>query len=138
MDRQADRQAVYQEITDIFGLVPSFFKELPDTTIEAEWRLFKAVQVDDGPIPQKYRELIGLGIAAVMKCRYCAFYHTALAKLFGATQDEIEAAVHYAKSSAGWSAYLNGMQVDYDTFTREVDQACGHVRSQMSQQQRAA
>ncbi|CAO3356818.1 carboxymuconolactone decarboxylase family protein [Azospirillum melinis] len=133
-----DRQAVYQEIADVFGLVPSFFKELPDNTVEAEWRLFKAVQVDDGPIPQKYRELIGLGIAAITKCRYCVFYHTALARLFGATRDEIEAAVHYAKSSAGWSAYLNGMQVDYDTFTREVDQACDHVRSQMSQQQRAA
>ncbi len=131
-----DRQDVYQDIERIFGLVPTFFKELPDNTLEAEWRLFKAVQVDDGPIPQKYRELIGLGIAAVTKCRYCIFYHTALARLFGATSDEIEAAVHYAKSSAGWSAYLNGLQVDYDTFAREVERACEHVRAQ--QEPRAA
>ncbi|HRX74821.1 MAG TPA: carboxymuconolactone decarboxylase family protein [Hyphomonas sp.] len=129
-----DRQDVYQEIEQTFGLVPSFFKELPDNTIEAEWRLFKAVQVDDGPIPQKFRELIGLGIAAVAKCRYCTFYHTALAKLFGATDAEIEAAVHYAKSSAGWSAYLNGLQIDYDTFAREVEQACDHVRKHQQNQ----
>lgn len=129
-----DRQQVYQEIEGIFGLVPSFFKELPDHTVEAEWRLFKAVQLDDGPIPLKYRELIGLGIAAVTKCRYCVFYHTAIAKLFGATDAEIEAAVHYAKSCSGWSTFINGMQVDYDTFTREVNQACDFVRSQQQKQ----
>lgn len=123
-----NRQDVYDEIQQVFGLVPSFFKELPDNTVEAEWRLFKIVQVDDGPIPQKYRELIGLGIAAVTRCRYCLFYHTALARLFGASQDEIEAAVHYAKSSAGWSAYLNGLQVDEETFRREVTQACDYVK----------
>jgi hypothetical protein len=36
--------------------------------------------------------------------------------------------VHYAKSSAGWSAYLNGMQVDYDQFKKEIRQACEYVR----------
>jgi AhpD family alkylhydroperoxidase len=96
----------------------------------------KAVQVEDGRIPQKYRELIGLGIAAVATCRYCAFYHTALTKPFGATDDEIEAAVHYARSSDGRSAYLNGLQVDYDTFRQEAEQACDHVR--MQQQNKTA
>lgn len=132
-----NRQDVYDEIQQVFGLVPSFFKELPDNTVEAEWRLFKIVQVDDGPIPQKYRELIGLGIAAVTRCRYCVFYHTALARLFGASQDEIEAAVHYAKSSAGWSAYLNGLQVDEETFRREVTQACDYVKRQQQVQNAA-
>ncbi|MBP2232107.1 AhpD family alkylhydroperoxidase [Azospirillum agricola] len=132
-----DRQQVYQEIEGIFGLVPSFFKELPDNTVEAEWRLFRAVQLDDGPLPVKVRELIGLGIAAVTKCRYCVFYHTAIAKLFGASDAEIEAAVHYAKSSAGWSAYLNGLAVDYDSFTREVEQACDFVRSRQEHKQAA-
>jgi predicted small metal-binding protein len=52
-----------------------------------------------------------------------------VAKLNGATDDEIEDAVHYAKSSAGWSAYLNGLQVDYDQFKEEVIRACEYVRS---------
>jgi hypothetical protein len=38
-------------------------------------------------------------------------------------------AVHYAKSSAGWSTYLNGMQMDFEQFKREVTQACEHVRA---------
>ncbi len=124
------REQVYREIEAMFGLVPSFFKEVPDASLELEWKLFKKVQFDEGPIPNKYRELIGVAISAVTKCKYCALYHTEVAKLNGATDAEIEDAVHYAKSSAGWSAYLNGLQVDYEKFRGEVLQACEHVRKQ--------
>ncbi|MFG3405457.1 carboxymuconolactone decarboxylase family protein [Streptomyces sp. NPDC048142] len=30
------------------------------------------------------------------KCRYCTLFHTEAAKLFGATDEEIQEAVHYA------------------------------------------
>ncbi|NWG02861.1 MAG: DUF1059 domain-containing protein [Syntrophaceae bacterium] len=123
------RQEIYKEIEQTFGLVPSFFKLIPDSSLELEWRLFKRVQFDEGPIPNKYRELIGVGIAAITKCRYCSLYHTEVAKLNGATDAEIEDAVHFAKSSAGWSTYLNGMQVDYEQFKSEVNQAYEYVRS---------
>jgi AhpD family alkylhydroperoxidase len=124
-----NRQEVYREIEETFGLVPSMFRVVPDSSLELEWRLFKRVQFDEGPIPNKYRELIGVAIAAATKCRYCALYHSEVAKLNGATEEEIEDAVHYAKSSAGWSTYINGLQLDYDEFKDEVLQACEHVRS---------
>lgn len=123
------RQQVYRQIEDMFGLVPSMFKQVPDSSLEMEWQLFKRVQFDPGPIPNKYRELIGVALAAATKCRYCELYHTELARLNGASEQEIEDAVHYAKSSVGWSTYLNGMQVDYDTFKDEVLHACEHVRA---------
>jgi alkylhydroperoxidase/carboxymuconolactone decarboxylase family protein YurZ len=56
-------------------------------------------------------------------------YHTEVAKLYGATDAEIEDAVHYAKSSAGWSTYINGLQIDFNQFKEEVHQACEHVRA---------
>lgn len=123
------RQEVYNEIEETFGLVPSMFRSIPDSSLEQEWQLFKRVQLEEGPIPNKYRELIGLAIAGVTKCRYCAFYHTEVAKLFGATEEEIEDALHFAKSSAGWSAYVNGLQLDFEQFKDEILQACEHVRS---------
>jgi AhpD family alkylhydroperoxidase len=122
------RKQVYQEIEEMLGLVPSFFKAIPDSSLEMEWNLFKRVQFEEGPIPNKYRELIGLGIAAVTKCRYCAFFHTEAAKLNGATDAEIEDAVHFAKSSAGWSAYLNGLQFEFAQFKQEVLDIAEHVR----------
>lgn len=122
------RDEVYQEIEQMMGLVPSFFKALPDSSLEEEWRLFKKVQVEETAIPNKYRELIGVGIAAIMRCKYCSYFHTEMAKLYGATADEIEDAVHFAKSSAGWSTYLNGLQTDYELFKAELDEVCEHIR----------
>lgn len=124
-----NRKEIYKDIEAMFGLVPSFLKTIPDSTLENEWELFKKIQIEDGAIPNKYRELIGLGLSAVSKCRYCTLFHTEMARLFGATDTEIEEAVHYAKSSAGWSAYLNGMQVDYDQFKDELRQAGEHARA---------
>ncbi|GMV38331.1 MAG: hypothetical protein AMXMBFR64_00470 [Myxococcales bacterium] len=124
----ATKAEIYREIEAALGSVPSFFKLVPEATLQEEWTLFRKIQMEDGPIPHKYRELIGIGISATTKCRYCSYFHTEMARLFGATDAEIEAAVHYAKSSAGWSAYINGLQVDFDTFKSEVAQACDHVR----------
>jgi len=122
------REEIFKEIEQMFGLVPSMFKAVPESSLELEWQLFKRIQFEEGPIPNKYRELIGVAISAISKCHYCAYYHTELAKLNGATEAEIEDAVHYAKSSAGWSTYINGLQLNYEEFTGEIDRACEHVR----------
>ncbi len=126
-----NRQQVYKDIEQKLGLVPSFFKKLPDNSLQLEWELMQRVQIDQGPIPNKYRELMGLAISAVTKCQYCLYFHTQFAKVFGATDAEIEDAVHTAKATAGWSAYVNGLQLDFDQFKREVNQACEYVGAQL-------
>jgi AhpD family alkylhydroperoxidase len=124
-----NREQIYKEMEHTLGLVPSFFKLIPDSTLELEWELFKKIELDETPIPNKYRELIGLAIAGVTKCRYCAFYHTEVARLFGASEEEIEDAMHYAKSVAGWSTYVNGLQIDFEQFKDEVLRVCEHVHA---------
>jgi AhpD family alkylhydroperoxidase len=128
------RKEVYQEIEQMMGIVPAMFKALPDSSIEQEWQHFKKVQIEETAIPNKFRELIGIGIAAVMKCRYCSYYHTEIAKLYGAIEPEIEDAIHFAKSSAGWSTYINGLQIDFDQFKSEIDHACEHIRKSQMQE----
>ncbi len=123
------KEEVLKEIEQTFGVVPSMFKALPESTIELEWNLMKRVQMEEGPIPNKYRELIGVAVAAISKCRYCSYFHTEMAKLNGATDAEIEDAVHFAKSSAGWSTYINGLQLNFKEFKKEIDMACEHVRA---------
>lgn len=125
----AERQQVYNEMQAMLGVVPTFFKNVPDNSLKLEWELMKQVQMVPGAIPNKYRELIGVAVSAVSKCHYCAYFHTEFAKLNGATDAEIEDAIHYAKSTAGWSTWINGYQMDYDQFRREVDQICAHVRA---------
>ncbi len=123
------KEEVFNEIEQTFGLVPAMFKAVPESSLELEWKLFMKVQLEEGPIPNKYRELIGVAISAISKCRYCSYFHTELAKLNGATEAEIEDAIHFAKSTAGWSTYVNGLQLDYDEFRKEVDMACEHVKN---------
>jgi len=131
------RQEVYREIEQTFGLVPSMFKDVPDSKFDHEWKLLREIQLEEtGPIPLKYRELISLAISGATKCPYCTLYHTEVARLFGATDQGTEATVHYAKSTAGWSTYSNGLEIDSNQFRKEMKQACGHVRS--SQQSAAA
>jgi len=125
-----NRQEVYKEIENTMGTVPTMFKSIPDSSLELEWRLMKRVQMEPGPIPNKYRELIGLAMAAATRCRYCTFFHTEMAKLNGATDAEIGDALHFAKSSAGWSTYLNGLQLDYEQFKTEILKTVQHARSQ--------
>lgn len=126
------RERAYAEMKEAFGFVPGFVKTMSDATIEEEWRTLRSVQLAPGPIPGKYRELIGLAVAAARGCHYCAYFHTEFAKLNGASPEEIEDAVHYAKSNVGWSTYLHGMQYPYDQFKKDVDQISANAREKMA------
>jgi AhpD family alkylhydroperoxidase len=124
------RQDVHNEMKDMFGTVISFVDQIPDAFIDAEWDLMKRVQFGQTLIPNKYKELIGLSVAAVTQCRYCTLFHTEAAKLFGATDAEIEEALHYTKIVSGWSIYINGLQVDYEAFADEVRRVVEHITAQ--------
>lgn len=121
------RNQVEQEIRETLGLVPSFFNRIPDQVLDYEWTLFKRYELDETLIPNKFKELIGIALHSETKCRYCTLFHTELAKMHGATDEEIQEAVHYAKHSLGWSAYLNGTQQDYDEFADELEKVGEHM-----------
>lgn len=123
------RTDVQREMKEMFGEVIGFVDLIPDEFIDAEWDLIKRVQFGETLIPNKYKELIGLAVSAATRCRYCALFHTEAAKLFGATDAEVEEAMHYTKLVVGWSTYINGMQVDYDEFKAQVDRVVDHVKA---------
>ena len=117
-----DSQATYRDIEQTLGSVPSFFKQLPETAIAGAWAEMKAFQLNPKTqLNGKTKELIGLAVAAQIPCQYCVYFHTAAAKLNGATDAEIREAVAMAAITRHWSTVLNGMQVDPDGFKRETD-----------------
>lgn len=121
------RAEVEQEMKEMLGLVPNFFKKIPDESFDHEWTLFKRLELGDTLIPNKYKELMGIALHAETKCRYCTLFHTEAARLFGATEEEIQEAVHFAKMSVGWSVYLNGMQQDFDLFSEELERMTNYI-----------
>jgi AhpD family alkylhydroperoxidase len=127
------RADVDRDIEATLGLVPEFFRQVPDYLIPTEWASFKSLELSDQTaIPNKYKELIGLAVSGATRCRYCCYFHTEAARLFGASEDEITETALIAKNTMGWSTYLNTLQFDYDQFVEEFDQVTTHVRDQMA------
>ena len=127
------RQDVDKDIEETFGLVPEFLSRVPDYLIPTEWASMKSLQLsDETAIPNKYKELIGLAVSGATRCRYCCYFHTEAARLFGASEDEITETALIAKNTMGWSTYLNTLQFDYEEFVSEFDQIAAHIREGMA------
>jgi AhpD family alkylhydroperoxidase len=115
-------QATYRDIEQTLGSVPSFFKQFPESGIAGAWAEFKSVQLNPKTkLDGKTKELLGLAVSAQIPCHYCIYFHTAAAKLNGATDEEIRETVAMAAIVRHWSTVLNGMQVDMAGFKRETD-----------------
>jgi AhpD family alkylhydroperoxidase len=71
--------------------------------------LDKTVGRTDGAIPQKYRELIALGVALTTQCPYCLDVHTAAAKKAGASREELAETVHIAAALRAGAALTHGL-----------------------------
>lgn len=111
----------YADMERTLGMTPGFFKMFPEAGIAGAWAEFKGIQLNPATaLTGKEKELIGLAVAAQVPCRYCVLFHTAAARLNGATDEEIGEAVAMAAITRHWSTVLNGMQVDEEQFAAEV------------------
>ncbi len=133
--QQQSKGSIRSEIEKMFGKVPSWVEGMPDSALAGFWGMMRDFQLAETAIPNKYKELIGLGVSGATRCRYCALFHTEAAKLFGATDQEIAEAAMMAAHTMGASTFLNAMQTDYDQFERETREAIAYVRSQTPQPQ---
>jgi AhpD family alkylhydroperoxidase len=124
-----DTSKIRDEIKQAFGSVPSWVNEMPASALEGFWTMMRDFQLAETAIPNKYKELIGLGVSGATRCKYCTLFHTEAAKLFGATDEEIAEAAMMAAHTMGASTFVNAMQTDYDTFRRETLDAIAYVRS---------
>ena len=120
--QQQRRSEVRTEIQKTFGKVPSWVEEMPDSALEGFWGMMRDFQLGETAIPNKYKELIGLGVSGATRCRYCALFHAEAAKLFGATDEEIAEAAMMAAHTMAASTFLNAMQTDYEQF-RQIGRA---------------
>jgi len=112
------------------GLVLDQFKAIPQDAVPSEWELMKKYSFSETKIPAKYREMIGLAIAASIKCPYCVHFHTRAAKMNGATDDELKELALLTRFTTGWSSILHAANIDLDEFKRQFSQVEAHVAKQ--------
>lgn len=96
-----------------------------------EWQTVKKYTVGESEIPAKYRDLIGLGIAANIKCPYCAHFHSGAAQLNGATEAELEETYTLASFTARYSSLLHANEYDLDTYKGKVQQIGEYLQEKM-------
>ena len=116
-----------KEIETSMGIVPDFMKVLAEDVLIQEWPLMKKYVLGVSKIPAKYRELIGLSIAANERCPYCTLFHTGVAQLNGATEDELQEIYFLASYTGRWSTMLFAQQYDLDKFAAEAAKIGAHL-----------
>jgi AhpD family alkylhydroperoxidase len=126
----SDYQEARADLEATFGMVPPPLDSIPDDDVVSEWPTFKKYTVGDSEIPAQYRELMGLAVAANIKCPYCTHFHTAAARLHGATDAQLEEAFSLASFTARYSAMLHAMQMDLDEFEQAVGDIGEHLQEQ--------
>ncbi len=111
-----------KDIEKSLGIVPGFMKGLPQNVLIHDWPLFKKYTLGESKIPAKYRELMGLAVAANIKCPYCQLFHKSAAQMMGATPEELAEIAFLASNTSRWSAIIHAQHYDYDTFAKETQQ----------------
>lgn len=113
---------ILKDIEKTLGVVPGFMKALPKDVLIQEWPLFKKYNFEETEIPAKYRELMGLAVAANIKCPYCQLFHKGAATMNGAREEEFAETVFLASYTARWSAIIHAQNYDYQKFKEEFEQ----------------
>jgi AhpD family alkylhydroperoxidase len=129
-----DGASALREISSLFGFTPEFLAQFPDAARAGAWKQMRDVQMNPHTaLSAKTKELIGLGVAAQVPCRFCIIAHTEFAKLDGATDEEIREALALASFTREMSTLLNGMQIDEPQFRRDVDHLVRNVKAAKKQ-----
>jgi AhpD family alkylhydroperoxidase len=111
-----------KDIEKTFGFVPGFMKGLPRDVLVHDWPLMKKYTLGESKIPAKYRELLGLAVAANIKCPYCQLFHKSVAQMYGATPEEFAEIAFLASYTSRWSAMIHAQNYSYETFAKETRQ----------------
>ncbi len=121
--------AAKADIQKTFGFVPQFFTRFPEPALPGAWEEMKTLQLNPNTtLPGRTKELVGLGVASQIPCKYCIYAHTEVAKLNGASEAEIGDAVAMAAITRHWSTFLNGIQTDEAKFRGEIAKIIDNVK----------
>ena len=96
------------------------FNAIPKEALPHEWELMKKYSFSETKIPAKYREMIGLAVAASIKCPYCVHFHTRAAKMNGATDEELKELAILTRFTTGWSSIGRTSRRNFPEVMRET------------------
>lgn len=123
-----DSKSAMQDIERHFGFVPEFIKAYPAESLAGAWSNVKEIVLSPAVLNPKHKSLINLAVSSQIPCNYCVYIDTAMAKMAGATPQEIQETIAMSGIVRHWSTVLNGVQQDEKAFQKEVDGIFNYIR----------
>jgi AhpD family alkylhydroperoxidase len=117
------------EIQRTLGFVPTFIARIPRALLPGWWDQTKALEMNPkSSLSGKTKELVGLAVAAQIPCDQCVMFHTEMARLNGASDQEIQEAIGMAALTRFGSTLLHGLQIDHDAYRQDVSHLIKNAR----------
>lgn len=109
---------IYDEIRESFGgLVPNLFKAMaavdPDW-LEENWRREQRIMLSEGSLDRKTKELIAMAVCLVHGSDYCSLAHEALARMSGASDQDVGEAKQVVEQFSSFSRIGYALRVPVD------------------------
>jgi AhpD family alkylhydroperoxidase len=120
---------IEKEMMQYFGFVPDFYKTVPEVGLRHCWGIMRDLEFAQGALDPRTKELIGLAVAAQIKCQYCMYFHGEAARAHGASDEEMREAVLMGGFTDMMSNAINGARYDLNKFQKEVDRAIQHMQN---------
>jgi len=123
---------VMEALADIqysMGSIPEPLQYLTEESLPGLWQETKALQFGAGAtLEVKYRDLINLGVAAQIPCKYSIYFEMKSAQANGATAQEQTESMLVASTVRHWSTVIYGSQITLESFRKEVSQIIKHMK----------
>lgn len=128
-------QDAYEDMQNTLGLVPTFLRNYPASSIVGAWKELKAIEFNPATALQpKIKHLIGLAVSAQIPCDYCTYYKTEAALFENANKQELQEAVAMAGITRQWSTVLNGQYTNEKQFQGEVDRIMKFLKAKSAKE----
>lgn len=117
-----DADTTYQNISETYGAVPTFFWQFQREEVADAWEAFSAHQMNpDLALEGGMRELMGVAVAAQGSCQSCLYFHTAAALANGASEADILAALRVGEATGRLDAIIAKVDATPRDFRRATD-----------------
>ncbi|MBW6520836.1 MAG: carboxymuconolactone decarboxylase family protein [Desulfoarculaceae bacterium] len=116
-DATGKTKEIYDDIQKTFGMVPNFFKAqaaVDPNWLELNWQREKQIMVTEGALDRKTKELIALVVSMVNKCEYCSLAHEGMARMVGASKDEINEVKKVVELFCSFNSIADSLKVPCD------------------------
>ncbi len=108
---------VYEDIQKAFGMVPNFFKAqaaVDPNWLELNWLREKQIMIADSALDRKSKEIIALVVSMVNGCEYCSLAHENMARMVGASKDEINEVKKVVELFSSFNSIADSLKVPCD------------------------